>query len=141
MVDTMKDQARGSTPGRRHHERKFKDELIARSLLPGASVAAIAMEAGVNANLLFKWRRLRAQESAPAALQAATLLPICVIPDVPATLRIHPGTPLGHATVASNSSAAPCAIEIDIAGAQLRLRGPVDEAMLGSVLRALRHTA
>ena len=31
-------------------------------------------------------------------------------------------------------------IELDIAGVQLRLRGPVDGASLGSVLRALRHS-
>jgi len=31
-------------------------------------------------------------------------------------------------------------IELDIAGAQLRLRGPVDEASLCSVLRALRNS-
>ena len=137
----MKDQASGSAPGRRHHERKFKEELIGRSLLPGASVAAIAMEAGVNANLLFKWRRLRARETAPATPQSATLLPICVIPDVAPTLRARTATPAGHPAVASSSNAPPSVIEIDIAGAQLRLRGPVDEVMLGSVLRALRQTA
>jgi len=31
-------------------------------------------------------------------------------------------------------------IELEIAGAQLRLRGPVDEDSLRSVLRALRHS-
>lgn len=140
----MKDQARGLAPGRRHHERKFKDELIARSFLPGASVSALAMEAGVNANLLFKWRRLRARESTQAAPQAATLLPICVIPKVAPTLRAHGGTPVTpavHGAATNSSNAAPCVIEIDIAGAQLRLRGPVDEVMLGSVLRTLRQTA
>ena len=44
---------------RRQHDRGFKDDLIAQSLAPGASVAAIAMKGGVNANLLFKWRRER----------------------------------------------------------------------------------
>jgi transposase len=32
-------------------------------------------------------------------------------------------------------------IELDIAGAVLRLRGPVDEASLCSVLRALRQSS
>ena len=32
-------------------------------------------------------------------------------------------------------------IELDIAGTRLRLRGPVDETSLCSVLRALRHCA
>ena len=53
----MKDQVRGSARTRRQHEREFKEDLIAQSLVPGASVAAIAMKGSVNANLLFKWRR------------------------------------------------------------------------------------
>jgi transposase len=42
---------------RREQSAEFKRELVARSLEPGVSVAAIAMEGGINANLLFGWRR------------------------------------------------------------------------------------
>ena len=42
---------------RRQHERSFKAELVKQCLVPGASVAAIALAGGINANLLFKWRR------------------------------------------------------------------------------------
>ena len=42
---------------RREHTAEFKRDLVARSLEPGVSVAAIAMEGGINANLLFGWRR------------------------------------------------------------------------------------
>ena len=44
---------------RREHSAEFKRELVARSLEPGVSVAAIAMGSGINANLLFGWRRKR----------------------------------------------------------------------------------
>ena len=73
----MKDQTRGSSRRRRQHERAFKDELIAQSMVPGASVAAIAMKGGINANLLFKWRRERVKAMATSAATAATLLPVC----------------------------------------------------------------
>ena len=43
---------------RRKHDEAFKRELVERSLQPGASVAAIAQDSGINANLLFNWRRL-----------------------------------------------------------------------------------
>ena len=43
---------------RRKHSEELKQELVERSLEPGASVAAIAQEHGINANLLFNWRRL-----------------------------------------------------------------------------------
>ena len=46
---------------RRRHDDAFKQALVERSLVPGASVAAIAQDAGINANLLFNWRRLHQQ--------------------------------------------------------------------------------
>ena len=53
-------------PGRRHHDRALKARLVELSLQPGASASAIAREHGINANLLFTWRRefRRAETSA-----------------------------------------------------------------------------
>lgn len=137
----MKDEMKGSARPRRQHEREFKEDLIAQSLAPGASVAAIAMKGGVNANLLFKWRRQHVHKSVQAAPQAATLLPVCVIPDDASTLPARPVAPVPPAAFAGTPTARPGVIEIEIAGAQLRLRGPVDEATLSCVLRALRQSA
>lgn len=39
------------------HEDAFKRKVVELSLAPGASVAAIALEHGINANLLFGWRK------------------------------------------------------------------------------------
>jgi transposase len=138
MVHTMKDQTRGLSRRRRQHERAFKDELIAQSLVPGASVAAIAMKGGINANLLFKWRREHVRAMAASALTAATLLPVCVISETASPSTAQPTAPVGPA---SNRGSSPGVIEVEIAGALLRLRGVVDETMLGSVLRALRQSA
>ena len=51
---------------RREHSVEFKRELVARSLEPGVSVAAIAMDSGINANLLFGWRRRHPESLARA---------------------------------------------------------------------------
>ena len=134
----MKDQVREPMRRRRQHDRGFKDELIAQSLAPGASVAAIAMKGGVNANLLFKWRRERVMAKIESAPAAGTLLPVCVIPDIE-SMPISRPPALGSTAV--SRSAPPGVIEIEIAGAQLRLRGAVDEIVLGRVLRALRQSA
>jgi len=141
MVGTMKDQSSAVKTRRRHHERQFKDDLIAQSLVPGASVSAIAMQAGVNANLLFKWRRLHVQNSALAAAPPPTLLPVCVIPDRASAFTAPATAPPADDRCAADTVPACGVIEIDLAGAQLRLRGAVDEAMLHSVLRAVRQTA
>ncbi len=133
----MKDQVRGSARTRRQHEREFKEDLIAQSLAPGASVAAIAMKGGINANLLFKWRREHVRAKTEVVPAAATLVPVCVVADAEPAPTSPPPT-AGGAVV--GRSARPGVIEIEIAGAQLRLRGAVDETMLGSVLRALRQS-
>ena len=134
----MKDQVRGLTRRRRQHDRGFKDELIAQSLAPGASMAAIAMKGGVNANLLFKWRREHVRAKVESAPAAGTLLPVCVIADVESMPISQPRASGGAAV---SPSARQGVIEIEIAGAQLRLRGAVDEIVLGRVLRALRQSA
>ena len=105
---------------------------------PGASVAAIAQEAGVNANLLFNWRRLQLQAQVPAVSTAAApvLLPVTVVAAVGRTAPMAP-TPSGppHRTAPTGT------IEIEINGARVRLRGAVDEASIRTVLRALAIAA
>ena len=134
----MKDQSGVSGRTRRLHERAFKDELIAQSLAPGASVAGIAMKGGINANLLFKWRREHVKAMPVPAPTAATLLPVCVIAET-ALASTPPPTVRIDRAINRNSLAG--VIEVEIAGAQLRLRGAVDETALSAVLRALRQSA
>ncbi len=42
---------------RRYHSLAFKREVFAATKEAGASVASVALRYGVNANLVFKWRR------------------------------------------------------------------------------------
>ncbi len=119
---------------RRRHTDAFKQALVERSLVPGASVAAIAQDAGINANLLFNWRRLHLQSLALPAADAArapVLLPVTVV-DPALASSSPPAPPPAPAARASAGS-----IEINIRGAVVRVRGSVDEASLRTVLRAL----
>ena len=109
-----------------------QDRADPASLEPGASVSAIAPKRH-HANLLLKWRR---EERRRPAGGRTHVLPVCV----------RPSTQLGEASSAlvsaatSSRASRASVIELEIAGAQLRLRGGVDEAMLASVLRALRQS-
>ncbi|TIV95360.1 MAG: IS66 family insertion sequence element accessory protein TnpB, partial [Mesorhizobium sp.] len=47
--------------GRRRYDPASKDRLVAACLEPGVSVSGLALEHGVNANLLRKWIKKRAQ--------------------------------------------------------------------------------
>ena len=116
---------------RRDHSPEFKRELVARSLLPNASVSSIALEAGINANLLFTWRRSHLDAiGAPAS--PAVLVPV----------KLEASS--NDSTSASSLPTAPRtpgAIEIDLAGARIRLRGAVDEASVRCVLQTLHALA
>ena len=50
----------------------------ARVLAPGASVSKVAQRYGVNANLLFTWRRQVARSCAGGKLEPLQLLPVTV---------------------------------------------------------------
>jgi len=123
-----------SKPRRRVHSDAFKRKMVELSLVPGASVAAIALEHGINANLLFGWRNAHLKSSGDGladrkdAAGPATLLPVEV---VASTLPV--------AAPAVPTSRPPGSIEIEVAGARVRVRGAVDEASLRSVLAALRR--
>jgi transposase len=119
---------------RRRHTEEFRQALVRRSLVPGASVAAIAQEAGVNANLLFNWRRLylHAQTPPPVDKPTPALLPVTIVEAAPTIAPSPVPTPPPAPRTASSST-----IEIDINGARVRVRGPVDEASLRVVLRTL----
>jgi transposase len=121
---------------RRKHSETLKRDLVERSLQPGASVSALAQEHGINANLLFNWRRLhlRAQNLGTAAAPSPTLLPVTVRRDGSAPTA----TPL-QAPAAPRASTG--TIEIEIGSARIRLRGAVDDASVRSVLRALSELA
>ena len=121
---------------RRRHSDTLKRDLVERSLRTGASVSALAQEHGINANLLFNWRRLHLQAQnldtvvAPAA-PVPTLLPVTVQHEV------QPPAAQPHQPPLAPARASTGAIEIEIGNARVRLRGTVDDASLRSVLRAL----
>ena len=125
---------------RRRHSQTLKRDLVERSLRTGASVAALAQEHGINANLLFNWRRLHLQAlnldtvvAAPASVPA--LLPVTVQPEMQPPTAQPQQPPLAPARASTGT------IEIEIGNARVRLRGTVDDASVRSVLRTLSELA
>ena len=122
---------------RRRHSAALKRELVERSLQPGASVAALAQEHGINANLLFNWRRLHLEQQQAAAQSpaepATVLLPVTVEEPVAAPAAALPCAP----TTPTPRRAGSGVIEVEIGTALMRLRGTVDEASVRCVLQAL----
>lgn len=69
-------------PGRRRrHDAELKLQVIAACAAPGASVAQVAMNYGLNANLVHKWRRLAEHDGEPAGVPA--FVPVSVVSEAP----------------------------------------------------------
>lgn len=120
---------------RRQYAATFKRGLVERSLLPGASVSGIALDNGIKANALFRWRRehLRAQASIQRqGTEQGVLLPVKLQ---------EPVAPPWPDLTPSCASVPASVIEIELDAARVRLRGPVDEANVRCVLQALRTLA
>jgi len=112
-----------------------KRSICLQATAPGVSVAQVAQRYAMNANLIFKW--LRDPRFAPEAsrnldvpeLDVASFLPVEVI-----DRTVHDGGVSAAAPACSTGT-----IELTLScGARLRISGRVDEASLGSVIRAMR---
>ena len=148
---------------RRSWSNDEKQKIIEEALLPGASVADIARRHGVNANLLFNWRRASraascvgadvtgfSEPAQPDAMPTASdpgFIPIGVFASAPDS---GPALIAGGASVAKPSPS-PTArvradvdkraglIEIDLTdGTRLRVDAFVNERALQNVLLALK---
>lgn len=102
--------------GRRYFSKAHKEAVIAKCLAPGASLAAVALANGFNANLVRKW--VRDTQARPEA----TLLPVALEPALPAD---------------AGRSAACGSIEIRTGRIQLLVHGLVDPDQLSVVLNTL----
>lgn len=133
------DSKAGTRKGRPNYPREFKQKLVQAAREPGVSVSKLAREHGINANLLFKWcRHEQTAEPAAATRSSITLLPVDIVAatdDTPP--KVKPKA--GRVKAPSMTKATPAGmIEIECAGAVVRIHGRADPAMLAAVLQNLR---
>jgi transposase len=105
----------------------LKREIVAASLVPGASVSVVARRYDVNANQVFSWRkRYRDVPSVAAVAAAPRLVPVMVTPEQDAA--------------ASQPASIAEVIEIDLAGNyRVRVGSAVDAQALRRVLDVLER--
>lgn len=127
--------------GRPNYPVDFKRHLGALACEPEIPVAKLALEHGINANLLFKWRRhyhagwfgepRPVHVTAPASrvYEAPKLLPVMTVS--------QPGGPL----LAPGGVKPAAALEILIGGATVRVLGEVSRDALRTVLDCLAERA
>lgn len=90
MDATAKPVLSGSRSKRHYRTAEEKRRIVEETLLPGVSVAAVARAQGVNANLVFHWRKLYqagllgdrpATSVGEASARCVRLLPVTVAED------------------------------------------------------------
>lgn len=119
--------------GRRRRTASEKLEIVQLTMKPGASVAEIARAHDVNANQVFKWRRLFERgQLADASVRPTALLPVTISADVEAA------PDLGDEEVDAQAPSRG-AIHIELAGkATISAESGADPALLRCVLECLR---
>ena len=123
----------GSHKGRANYSREFKQRLVEAANQPGVSVSKLAQEHGINANLLFKWRR-------DAKAEAPALYPIELVLPPSSTEIFLPPTPQPEMlTPETASEPTPSGtIEIRLGRAMVVIDGTVDTNVLRMILETLR---
>ena len=100
--------------------------MIAETLEPGASVSTVAQRHGVNANLLFTWRRQEGKRAQGVGEEPVNLVPVIVTTaEAPAAVSVTTPNPIGR-------------MEIVLTGGERIVVGAdVDATALARVVRAL----
>lgn len=96
--------------------------IVAESLAPGAVAGAIALRYGLHRNQLYAWRkelRAAAEDAAPTRSTSPDFVPVVVTDEAPGVPAIE--------------------IEIEVAGALVRVPPGVDPGLLAAVLRTLKR--
>ncbi|EKF7064402.1 transposase [Escherichia coli] len=120
------------TPGRRkgcpNYSPEFKQQLVAASCKPGISISKLALENGINANLLFKWRQQwRDGKLLLLSSESPQLLPVTLDATTvqPESLAEDPGLSIS--------------CEVTFRHGTLRLNGTVSETFLALLIQELKR--
>jgi transposase len=120
-------------PNRRKHSIAEKRRIVEETLLPGASVARVARAHEVNANQVFKWRRLYQAGLLGGQGSSVALVPVTVC-------DAQPGAQLTSTPIAAppaKRSVAPGTIQLQLPKGRLRIEGAADPDSLRVVLECL----
>ena len=134
MVGTkVSDMQKNMTPGRRkgcpNYPPEFKQQLVAASCEAGVSISKLALENGINANLLFKWRQ--------QWREGKLLLPSTESPQLlPVTLDATTVPPEQYAEAPEPLS---ISCEVTFRHGTLRLNGTVSEKLLTLLIQELKR--
>ena len=102
-----------------------KRQIIAETFEPGSSVAAVARRHGVNANLLFTWRRQQGAAKLADSREGPQLLPLTITAEPVSGVPAVASGPVGRMEIVLG------------AGERIIVGADVDTTALARVIKAL----
>lgn len=134
-----------SKDGKRRFDPQAKQWLVEACLEPGASVAKLARQHGVDAHVLRRWIKLHQKRLAEASTPTASsaFAPVVIVRDEPAkAVRVEPQSALSSSLEAARlppDRSAPSRLTIQMPnGISLRLEyGSHDTALLSAMIETL----
>lgn len=132
--------ANAKVEGQKRQRRSIgeKRKIVEQAMLPGASIARIAREHGVNANMVHYWRKLyREGRLGQNNTTSVHLLPVSVSEAAPSSVVQSAMTLSAAAAVVPASTAG--VIYIEFAKINLRIENGADAALLRVVLETLQR--
>ena len=113
-----------------------KRNVVEQTMLPGASIAGVARQHGVNANLVHYWRKLyRGGRLGGKRTESIPLLPVSV--SEPVVSSVVAGERQGWSASAGMPAAAAGAIYVEFPKIHLRIENGADAGLLRVVLESL----
>jgi transposase len=102
-----------------------KRRIVAESFAPGGSVSKVAQRYGVNANLLFTWRRQQGRTNAVGGQEPIELLPVTIADAASAASPVAAASPARRMEI------------VLIGGERIVVGADVDASSLARVVKAL----
>ncbi len=124
-------------PRRPNFPYEFKIALVEQSLQPGACVAQIARENGINDNLLFNWRhQYRKGGLLPSGKNMPALLPVTLTPEPDNKIPAPAQEP-----EQINTPPDSLCCELVLPAGTLRLKGKLTPALLQTLIREIKGSS
>lgn len=88
IMHTMSSEANAPNPKRRFYSPELKTQVVAQCRADGASIAAVALAHGINANIVHRWLREHAATNAPKPINPFIPLSLSA-PEVEDAALVH----------------------------------------------------
>lgn len=119
--------------GRRYFSKAHQEAVVAKCLVPGASLAAVALANGFNANLVRRWMRER-QAGNTLVRTAAKLLPVTIQAE---QTRVFSERVVSKRSATRGRHCDCGSMQLRVGSIELVLHGTVDREQLSLVLETL----